>query len=187
MNVVIIMATNNLELRKQLQNTIMEYPDFPSKNVIFREISPIFLNPTLCNAIIDDLANFSKGKVDAICGIESRGYFFGISLALKLNVPFLTVRKAGKLPPPVVSETYTLEYGTASIEMKPFSSKKKLRVLVHDDLLATGGTTCAAVSLLAKQNLTVTQFSFLINLMQLKGIDKIRSVSSAEIYSILDY
>jgi len=181
------MATNNLELIKQLKNTIVEYPDFPNKGVIFREISPIFLNPTLCNAIIDDLANFSKGKVDAICGIESRGYFFGISLALKLNIPFLTVRKAGKLPTPVISETYTLEYGTASIEMKPFASQDKLRVLVHDDLLATGGTTTAAIALLSKQNLTVTQFSFLINLTNLKGVDKIRTVSNAQIYSILDY
>jgi len=181
------MPSNNLELIQQIKATIVEYPNFPTKDVIFREITPILLNPTLFNAIVDDLATFSAGKIDAICGIESRGYFFGISLATKLNVPFITIRKAGKLPPPVISETYQLEYGNSCIEMKPNLIPKGTRILVHDDLLATGGTTVAASKLLKKQGLEVKQFSFLINLDQLNGVNKIKEVSDAEIYSLLDY
>jgi adenine phosphoribosyltransferase len=91
--------------------------------------------------VIADLANFSRGKIDVVCGIESRGYLFGIAIAVALDVPFVLIRKAGKLPPPFIGEKYDLEYGSAEIEMKTGHLKPGQRVLIHDDLLATGGTT----------------------------------------------
>jgi len=181
------MASNNLELISQIKNAITEYPDFPTKGVIFREISPILLNPSLHNAIVQDLANFSYGKIDVVCAVGSRGYFFGIALAAKLNVPFIPIRKAGKLPPPTIGVSYSLEYGSAKIEMKPNLIKPNSRVLIHDDLLATGGTTQAAANLLHQQNLTVSQFSFLVNLTALNGIEKIKNIDNASIYSVIDY
>jgi len=181
------MTSTNLQLLEQIKQAIAEYPDFPTPGVIFREISPILLNPNLYAAIVDDLAAFSRGKIDVVCGIGSRGYFFGIALAQKLNVPFIPIRKAGKLPPPTVKTSYALEYGTAAIEMKPNLIAPNARVLIHDDLLATGGTTAAAANLLHQQNLKVAQFSFLVNLTYLNGIQKIQNIDNAEIYSLIDY
>jgi adenine phosphoribosyltransferase len=136
--------------------------------------------------VIADLAKFSKGKVDVVCGIESRGYLFGIAIAVALEVPFVLIRKKGKLPPPFVSEKYDLEYGTAEIEMKTGQLKPGQRVLIHDDLLATGGTTEAAAKLVEKQGAKATQFSFLIGLKDLNGEKKLEQFN-AEVYSILNY
>ena len=136
--------------------------------------------------VIADLADFSRGKVDVVCGIESRGYLFGIAIAVALEVPFVLIRKKGKLPPPFVSEKYALEYGTAEIEMKTDQLKPGQRVLIHDDLLATGGTTEAAAKLVEKQGAKATQFSFLIGLKDLNGEKKLEQFN-AEVYSILNY
>ena len=136
--------------------------------------------------VIADLANFSRRKVDVVCGIESRGYLFGIAIAVALEVPFVLIRKKGKLPPPFVSEKYALEYGTAEIEMKTDQLKPGQRVLIPDDLLATGGTTEAAAKLVDKQGAKATQFSFLIGLKDLNGEKKLEQFN-AEVYSILNY
>ncbi len=106
------------ELIQKLESTIQNIPDFPKPGIQFKDISPVFLNPSLYEEVIQDLANFSRGKIDAVCGIESRGFLFGIAIAVALDVPFILIRKKGKLPPPVVSEQYELEYGTAEIEIK---------------------------------------------------------------------
>ncbi|MDC8106145.1 adenine phosphoribosyltransferase [Chryseobacterium sp. PTM-20240506] len=174
------------ELIKQLENTIENVPDFPIPGIQFKDISPIFLNPKLYEDVIEDLVKFSKGKIDAVCGIESRGYLFGIAIAVALEVPFILIRKKGKLPPPIVSEKYDLEYGSAEIETREGQIKKGQRVLIHDDLLATGGTTEAAAKLVEKQSATVAQFSFLSVLKDLKGDEKLRKFN-AEIYHILEY
>ncbi|WP_172282002.1 adenine phosphoribosyltransferase [Chryseobacterium sp. LAM-KRS1] len=174
------------ELIKQLENTIENVPDFPIPGIQFKDISPIFLNPKLYEDVIEDLVKFSKGKIDAVCGIESRGYLFGIAIAVALEVPFILIRKKGKLPPPIVSEKYDLEYGSAEIETREGQIKKGQRVLIHDDLLATGGTTEAAAKLVEKQGATVAQFSFLSVLKDLKGDEKLRKFN-AEIYHILEY
>ncbi|MFP7656699.1 adenine phosphoribosyltransferase [Chryseobacterium proteolyticum] len=174
------------ELIKQLENTIENVPDFPIPGIQFKDISPIFLNPKLYEDVIEDLVKFSKGKIDAVCGIESRGYLFGIAIAVALEVPFILIRKKGKLPPPIVSEKYNLEYGSAEIETREGQIKKGQRVLIHDDLLATGGTTEAAAKLVEKQGATVAQFSFLSVLKDLKGDEKLRKFN-AEIYHILEY
>ncbi|HCA08686.1 adenine phosphoribosyltransferase [Chryseobacterium sp.] len=174
------------ELIKRLEQTIENIPDFPIPGIQFKDISPIFLDPKLYEDVITELAAFSKGKIDAVCGIESRGYLFGIAIAVALEVPFILIRKAGKLPPPVISEKYDLEYGSAIIETRDGQIKKGQRILIHDDLLATGGTTEAAAKLVEKQGATVSQFSFLIGLKDLNGTEKL-SKYGAEVYSILEY
>ena len=173
-------------LIEKLEKTIQNIPDFPIEGIQFKDITPIFLDPKLYEEVIADLADFSRGKVDVICGIESRGYLFGIAIAVALEVPFVLIRKKGKLPPPFVSEKYALEYGTAEIEMKTDQLKPGQRVLIHDDLLATGGTTEAAAKLVEKQGAKATQFSFLIGLKDLNGEKKLEQFN-AEVYSILNY
>src|SRR5690606_35949663 len=151
----------NQKLIRELENTIENIPDFPKPGIQFKDITPIFLKPDLYEDIIEDLASFSRDKIDAVCGIESRGYLFGIAIAVALKVPFILIRKAGKLPPPFVGEKYDLEYGSAEIEMRTGQIKPGQRILIHDDLLATGGTTEAAAKLVNKQGAVVSQFSFL--------------------------
>lgn len=174
------------ELIRRLEETIENVPDFPIPGIQFKDISPIFLDPKMYEDVIADLVAFSKGKVDAVCGIESRGYLFGIAIAVALEVPFILIRKSGKLPPPVISEEYDLEYGSAVIETREGQIKHGQRVLIHDDLLATGGTTEAAAKLVEKQGATVSQFSFLIGLKDLNGEDKLKKFN-AEVYHILEY
>ena len=174
------------DLIPQLENTIENIADFPKPGIQFKDITPIFLNPKLYEDVIDDLANFSRGKIDAVCGIESRGYLFGIAIAVALEVPFILIRKKGKLPPPFVAQKYDLEYGSSEIEMRTGQIKAGQRILVHDDLLATGGTTEAAARLVEKQGAIVSQFSFLIALKALNGDEKLQPFN-AEIYSVLNY
>ncbi len=174
------------DLIKKLEATIENISDFPIPGIQFKDISPIFLNPKLYEEVIEDLVAFSKGKIDAVCGIESRGYLFGIAIAVALEVPFILIRKAGKLPPPIISEEYDLEYGSAIIETREGQIKQGQRVLIHDDLLATGGTTEAAAKLVEKQGATVSQFSFLIGLKGLNGDQKLKKFN-ADIYHILEY
>ncbi|MGC4128251.1 MAG: adenine phosphoribosyltransferase [Bergeyella sp.] len=174
------------ELIKKLEATIENIPDFPKPGIQFKDITPIFLNPKLYEEVIADLAEFSRGKIDVVCGIESRGFLFGIAVAVALDVPFILVRKKGKLPPPFVSQQYELEYGTSEIEMKEGQIRHGQRVLIHDDLLATGGTTEAAAKLIEKQGGKVSQFSFLIGLEFLNGEEKLKKFG-AEVYSILKY
>jgi adenine phosphoribosyltransferase len=174
------------QLIKRLEATIENIPDFPIPGIQFKDISPIFLDPKLYEDVIADLVKFSRGKVDAVCGIESRGYLFGIAVAVALDVPFVLIRKKGKLPPPVISEKYDLEYGSAEIETREGQIKKGQKVLIHDDLLATGGTTEAAAKLVQKQGADVVQFSFLIGLKDLNGEEKLRKFG-ADIYSILQF
>lgn len=176
---------NNL-LVEQLYKTIENIPDFPKPGIQFKDISPIFLNPDLYEMVIQDLASYSKGKIDVVCGIESRGYLFGIAIATALKLPFVLIRKKGKLPPPLISQAYDLEYGSSEIEMKVGHIKKGDRVLIHDDLLATGGTTQAAGKLIETQGGVVSQFSFLIGLKELAGEQRLQEFN-ADIYQLLTY
>ncbi len=174
------------KLVQELEQTIENIADFPIPGIQFKDITPIFLKPALYESVIDEFVQFSKGKVDAVCGIESRGYLFGIAIAVALEVPFILIRKKGKLPPPFVSEKYELEYGFSEIEMREGQIKAGQRVLIHDDLLATGGTTEAAARLVEKQGAKASQFSFLIGLKDLRGEDKLRKFN-AEVFRILEY
>lgn len=175
------------ELVAKLEQTIENIPNFPKEGIQFKDITPIFLQPKLYEEAVKEMANMSRGKVDVVCGIESRGYIFGIAIAIKLGVPFVLIRKKGKLPPPFIGEKYDLEYGTAEIEMKTEQIKEGQRVLIHDDLLATGGTAAAAARLVQRQGGKVTQFSFLIELNGLGGRQKLEQVDGAEVCRILEY
>lgn len=174
------------DLQKSIDENISRIADFPEKGIQFKDISPIFLNPKLCNEIIDAFAEFSKGKVDAVCGIESRGFLFGIQIALRLQLPFVLIRKAGKLPPPVLSQEYALEYGTAIIEVSEGYIKPGQRFLIHDDVLATGGTAEATANLIKKCGGIPSQFSFLVTLDELNGEDKLKNYSS-DILHLIKY
>ncbi|WP_226063723.1 adenine phosphoribosyltransferase [Kaistella polysaccharea] len=176
----------NQKLVHELESTIENIPDFPKEGIQFKDITPIFLNPQLYKDVIKDLAAFSRDKIDVVCGIESRGYLFGIAIAVALDVPFILIRKKGKLPPPFVGQKYDLEYGSAEIEMRTGQLKHGQRVLIHDDLLATGGTTEAAALLVQKQGAIVSQFSFLIALKELGGEERLNKFN-AEVHQILSY
>jgi adenine phosphoribosyltransferase len=162
-----------MPLETNIKSAIRDVHDFPKPGIIFKDITPIFENQTLCNEIVDGFISIIGHKPDAIVGIESRGFLFGLLLANKLNVPFILVRKAGKLPYKTMSYEYNLEYGTAKIEMHVDSLKKGWNVLIHDDLLATGGTADAAAHLVEQQGANVSGFTFVIGLEFLNGKDKL--------------
>lgn len=162
----------------QIKATIRDIPDFPKPGIIFKDITPILKDPGLCLTIVDAFAEQLSGtKIDVIAGVESRGFLFGLMLATKLDVPFVPIRKAGKLPHTVKQKVYELEYGTATIEMHTDAIKPGQHVLIHDDLLATGGTVTAASELIQELGGIVSGFSFVVGLGFLGGREKIAPVS----------
>jgi adenine phosphoribosyltransferase len=162
-----------MSLQQQIQSTIRDIPDFPQKGILFKDITPIFYNQALCSEITNAFVSQIGEVPDAIVGIESRGFLFGFMVANKLGIPFVLVRKAGKLPYKTVNLEYALEYGTAKIEMHEDALKKDWKVVIHDDLLATGGTAEAAAQLVKRLGATVQGFNFVIGLDFLKGRDKL--------------
>lgn len=159
-----------MDVNQVIRDTVRTIPDFPKPGIRFKDITPILENPILSRAIIDTFSqNFKGVSIDAVAGVESRGFLFGLPLAMALNVPFVVVRKKGKLPAETVSYKYDLEYGSAEIEMHSGAVKAGMNVLIHDDLLATGGTARAAAKLVEKQGAAVSGFSFLIELNILSG------------------
>ena len=174
-------------IEEQLKTAIRDIPDFPKPGILFKDITPVLMDPKLCRDIVNEFIKRIDGTpVDAIVGVESRGFFFALLLAEQLNVPFIPARKPGKLPYKTVSYSYDLEYGSATIEMHTDAIQKGWNVLVHDDLLATGGTACAAAELIQMQGGTVSAFSFLINLSFLNGKEKLIP-HSGNILSIVNY
>lgn len=174
------------DLSAKLHSVIENIPDYPKAGIQFKDITPIFSDMALYREVVAAFAEHSRGKIDVVCGIESRGFLFGISIASALDVPFVLVRKKGKLPPPVIRESYDLEYGSAEIEVRQGQIKPGQRVLIHDDLLATGGTTEAAAKLMEKLGAQVAQFSFLIELPALAGREKLLA-HTGDILSLVSY
>ena len=170
------------DLQQRLKDSIRAVPDFPKPGILFRDITPVLEDPKLCQAVVEGFQKALVGiRVDAIAGIESRGFLFGMPLALALGVPFLTVRKKGKLPWKTVSHKYDLEYGSAEVEMHVDSVRPGMHVMVHDDLLATGGTAVAAAELIKQQGGTVSAFSFLVELSFLNGLERLKPYSAEAI------
>jgi adenine phosphoribosyltransferase len=166
-------------LTEKIQNAIRDVPDFPKPGILFKDITPIFLDAKLCNEITDAFCrSFSKAKPDAIIGIESRGFLFGMLMASWLNIPFIMVRKAGKLPSKTVSQTYDLEYGSSTIEVHDGVIKKGWNIVIHDDLLATGGTAQAAAEIVKKCGANIAGFTFVVELDFLKGKEKLINYSN---------
>jgi adenine phosphoribosyltransferase len=159
-------------LAETIKSVIRDVPDFPKPGIIFKDITPILKNAELVKSIVNKMADsYQSQNIDAIVGIESRGFWFGIMLANQLNIPFIPLRKKGKLPYKTVSYKYDLEYGSAEIEMHEDALKPNWNVLIHDDLLATGGTAIAASELVKMQQANVAGFSFVVELEFLKGRD----------------
>lgn len=174
-------------LEQRLRDAIRDVPDFPKPGILFKDITPILLDHTLCSDTADALANGVRHLTpDVVIGVESRGFFFGLMMAQRLGVPFVPVRKAGKLPYRTVSHKYELEYGTATVEMHIDAVQPNQRVLIHDDLLATGGTAAAAAELVKRQGGIVAGFSFLVALDFLKGEDALKPYADG-IVSLLHY
>lgn len=163
---------------EKIEKAIRDVPDFPKPGIVFKDITPVLENSSLCKEIVQDFAEKIKPlRIDAIAGVESRGFLFGIPLAIALGVPFITVRKKGKLPYKTVSYSYDLEYGSAEIEVHKDSIQSGWNVLVHDDLLATGGTAAAAAELIQMEGAKVAGFAFLVELSFLNGEEKIKTYS----------
>jgi len=173
-------------LSQRIDENIARVADFPQAGIQYKDITTLFQNPALCNEVISEFAAFSHGKIDAVCGIESRGFLFGLLIAQKLNVPFVLIRKQGKLPPPTVSQSYDLEYGKATIEVQPQYIQRGKRYLIHDDVLATGGTAEASAELIQKCGGIISQFSFIADLTFLNGKEKLSHFTS-EIQSLVSY
>lgn len=162
------------DLSTRLEAAIRAVPDHPKPGILFRDITPVMEDPALCRDVISGFQEALHGRpIDAIAGVESRGFLFGMPLAIALGIPFITVRKKGKLPWRTVSHRYTLEYGEAEIEMHVDVVKPGMRVLVHDDLLATGGTAAATAQLVHAQGGTVAAFAFLVELQALRGVERL--------------
>ena len=156
-----------------LKKYIKDIPDFPEPGVLFRDVTPLLADKDAYQESIRLLSDFAKEKkVDLVVGPEARGFLFGCPVALALNCGFVPVRKPGKLPREVVSQSYDLEYGSNEIQMHSDSIQPGQNVLIVDDLLATGGTVDAAVSLIEKMGGNVVGIAFLIELEALKGRDR---------------
>ncbi|MBM3164218.1 MAG: adenine phosphoribosyltransferase [Bacteroidetes bacterium] len=176
-----------MELGDKIKLTIRDVNDFPQKGIVFKDISTILLTADLCNDIVAYLAEKHKNSnLQGVAGIESRGFLFGFPLAMALGIPFIMIRKKGKLPYDKISYAYQLEYGFAEIEMHSDAFSAGDRILIHDDLLATGGSAAAAAELIAQCNGVVAGFDFLVELTFLKGATTLERYGSP-ISSIVQY
>ena len=159
-----------------LCSLIRTIPDFPSEGILFRDFMPVFAQAKSMNLLIQGLVNalpVMPSEFDYIAGLEARGFLIGTALAQKLDKGFIAVRKAGKLPPPVISQSYDLEYGKATMEIEKDLVKPGSRILIVDDLIATGGTAWAAMKLFESIDCSVAGFSFVMELDGLDGTAKL--------------
>jgi len=159
---------------KNVQALIRDIPDFPKKGIMFKDITPVLQDAEAFNQVITMFKQrYDERGIDKIAAIESRGFIFGAPLAYALNIGFVVIRKPGKLPYHTFKEEYALEYGSDAIEIHRDAFNKGERVVLIDDLLATGGTAAAAARLLQKAGATLVEIAFLIELSFLKGKDKL--------------
>jgi adenine phosphoribosyltransferase len=170
-----------MDLKTQIRNI----KDFPKQGIMFRDITTLLKNPLAFDYTMNQLLEFIKGKkINKVVGIESRGFIFGSVLAYKLGCGFVPVRKPGKLPAEKVSISYSLEYGEDKLEIHKDAIQPGDKVLVHDDLLATGGTMNAVCQLIEKLGGEIVQVSFIVELSFLNGRDKLKSY---DVRSIVNY
>jgi len=158
-------------LEKLLLKKLKVIPNFPKKGIQFQDIFSLVSDPTCQKKIVEKIAGYArKNSITKIAGIEARGFIFGSLVAYKLNIPFVPIRKKGKLPGKVNKIKYKLEYGFDQIEMQDGSLKKQDKVLIVDDLIATGGTALASSKLISKMGVKSIFFAFVINLYNLRGV-----------------
>lgn len=173
------------EVTMDLNAFIRDVPDFPKPGIIFKDITPLLNDAGAFSALIDIFADrYRNAGISHVCGIESRGFIIGAPLALRLGVGFVPIRKSGKLPCKKIRREYSLEYGTDAIEIHADAVKPGEKVLLIDDLIATGGTAVAAAALLGDIGAEVVGFAFAIELEFLKGRDRF---DSSKVFSVLKY
>lgn len=169
----------------EIKDFIRTVPDFPKKGIMFKDITTLIKDPNGLKMTLENLYNLAKDKeITKVVGVESRGFIFGALLAEKLEVGFIPIRKPGKLPAETLEESYELEYGTDKVEIHKDALNSSDKVLLHDDLLATGGTMEAACKLVERLGASVEQISFLIELTFLNGKDKLKNY---EVHSLIKY
>ncbi|MCS7189348.1 MAG: adenine phosphoribosyltransferase [Bacteroidia bacterium] len=174
-------------LEKELRKIVREVPDFPQKGVLFKDITPLFLHPRLVERCVEELSrHFRVRDVNKVVGVESRGFLLGPMIAQQLGAGFVVVRKKGKLPEVGGSVSYALEYGSAAVEITKDGIQPGDKVLIHDDLLATGGTAAATAQLVKDLKAELVGFAFLIVLEELNGRKALESYN-APIIHILSY
>ncbi len=165
------------------ESLIRDVSDFPKPGILFKDITPVLADQEAMHEIIEQFAANSR-MPDLVAGVESRGFIFGMPLALRLGVGFVPVRKIGKLPYHTISEEYALEYGTSTVEIHTDAVREGQRVLIVDDLLATGGTAAASARLVERLGGVVAGFSFVIELGFLSGREPLMQY---EIHSLITY
>ena len=171
-----------------LKEYIRDVPDFPKPGIIFKDISPLLKSPKALSYVIDKLSEpFSKNNIDAIAGVEARGFLLSSPLALKLDKPMIPIRKIGKLPYKTFGVSYDLEYGKDVLEIHKDAINPGDKVLIVDDLLATGGTINACINLINQSGGVVNGLSFIIELTQLKGRKILSRSKVHNIHSIIQY
>jgi adenine phosphoribosyltransferase len=157
-------------------------PDFPKPGIVFRDLTPVFADADAFTAVIDDLAARFAGDFDAVAGVEARGFLLAAALAYATRTPLVAVRKGGKLPGDVLTEDYALEYGTATLELKPGQLAAGSRVLILDDVLATGGSCSAAARLVERAGYSVAGLGLVLELQGLGGRERLHGYN---LYSIV--
>ncbi|WP_029038818.1 adenine phosphoribosyltransferase [Salinimicrobium xinjiangense] len=169
----------------KIQDYIRDIKDFPREGIVYKDITPLLQDPAATRKSLEAFLSFLEGeKIDKVVGIESRGFFFATLLAQELNAGFVPVRKPGKLPYKTHQESYSLEYGKDILEVHCDAIEKGERILIHDDVLATGGTAAAACKLVEKLGGEIVQCNFLMELDFLKGKEKI---SAYKVVSLISY
>lgn len=171
------------EVAERVRQRLRDYPDFPRPGILFRDVMPLFQDHVLFSDVIDVLADHASAiRAEKIAGIESRGFLFGVPVGLRLGVPFIAVRKKGKLPGETIAAEYALEYGSAHLELQADAVRPGERVLIIDDLLATGGTAAATASLIEELGGTVAALQVLVELAALPGRE---AMNSYNIFALL--
>ena len=157
-----------------LKEKIIDYPNFPKKGILFRDFSPILKDPSALSYVVDELSkHFHPKNIDYFVGIESRGFILACAMAMRYDKGMIMIRKAGKLPGKTTKLSYIVEYGKDTIEIQNNSISNGDRILICDDLLATGGTAAASAKLIEKMKAKVEGFAFIVELTELNGIKKI--------------
>ncbi len=170
-----------------LKETIREVPDYPVKGINFKDITTMLKNPEAFRVVVDEITDYFKDhKITKIVSLESRGFIVGGAIAYHLGAGFVPVRKKGKLPAETIEESYELEYGTDTIEMHKDSISEDDVVLIHDDLLATGGTALAALNLIKQMNVKKVYFSFICDLKFIENGKK-NEISKYETHTLVEY
>lgn len=176
-----------MSLESRIKLAIRDVADFPKEGVVFKDLTPLLLDPVLTEDITNEIIQRVNGeRIDAVCAVESRGFLYGMVLAHKLKVPFIPIRKKGKLPGETIEFTYDLEYGSATVEVHLEDIQAGWNVLVHDDLLATGGTAAAATELMKMRHAKVVAFAFLLELDFLHGRKRLEKYNT-KIISLVTY